>query len=58
MTPGMISGIWTLKKVVTGFAPRLAEARTRLWSKPTRVAVTVMMTKGVPSAACDSTTPQ
>ena len=35
------------------FSPeRLAEARVSEWSKPTRVAVTVITTKGVPSAVC------
>ena len=58
MTPGRISGICTAKKVRTGPAPRLAAARMRLWSKPTSVAVTVMMTKGMPRAAWASTTPQ
>ncbi len=51
ITPGSTSGTVTLKKVRTPSAPRLAEARVRLWSKPTSVAVTVMTTKGVPSAA-------
>jgi len=51
ITPGRISGICTLKNVRCGVAPRLAAARTRLWSKLTSVAVTVMMTKGVPSTA-------
>jgi hypothetical protein len=58
ITPGRISGIWILKKVVTGLAPSEAEARVRERSNPTRVAVTVMMTKGIPSAAWASTTPQ
>ena len=50
ITPGRISGMMILKKVVVGVAPRLFAARTRLWSKPVRVAVTVMTTKGVPRA--------
>ncbi len=57
ITPGRISGTITLKNVVVGDAPRLAEARIRLLSKPTSVAVTVMTTKGVPSAACARITP-
>lgn len=47
----MISGMVTLKKVVVGEAPRLSAARLSDWSKPTSVAVTVMMTKGMPKVA-------
>ena len=57
-TPGTISGICTLKKVRTGSAPRFAAARVSERSKPTSVAVTVMMTNGVPRAACASTMPR
>ncbi len=56
ITPGRISGICTRKKVVTGSAPMFAAARVSDRSKPTSVAVTVMMTKGMPSAAWASTT--
>ncbi|OIQ74814.1 hypothetical protein GALL_435250 [mine drainage metagenome] len=47
----------TLKNVVVGFAPRLAAARIKDRSKPTSVAVTVMMTKGIPSVAWARITP-
>ncbi|VDC18924.1 hypothetical protein XINFAN_00011 [Pseudogemmobacter humi] len=47
----------TRKKVVEGLAPRLAAARISDWSNPESVAVTVMITKGIPSAAWASTTP-
>ena len=50
--PGATSGRVTRKKVVTGSAPRLAEARIRLLSKPDSVAVMVMTTNGTPSAVC------
>ena len=56
-TPGVTSGSTTLKKARTGEAPRLAAARVKVWSNPVRVAVTVMTTKGIPSAVCASTTP-
>jgi len=49
--PGRISGMVMRKKLVEGEAPRLAAARVSEWSKPTSVAVTVMMTKGMPSVA-------
>jgi hypothetical protein len=55
ITPGIIKGICTLKKVRTGPAPIEAAARVRLRSKPTKVAVTVIITKGMPKAACAST---
>jgi ABC-type sugar transport system permease subunit len=58
ITPGRMSGTITLKKVRGGDEPRLAEARIRLLSKPTRVAVTVMTTNGVPSAAWARITPR
>ena len=57
ITPGMISGICTLKKVWIGPAPSEFAARTSDLSKPTSVAVTVMITKGVPSTACAMMTP-
>ena len=50
-TPGAISGSCTRRKVVSGPAPRLAAARVRLASKADSVAVTVITTNGVPSAA-------
>ena len=58
ITPGRISGTMTLKKVVVGEAPRLDEARIKLLSNPTKVAVTVMTTKGVPRAAWARMTPR
>ena len=51
ITPGNIKGIWTLKKVLMGPAPKLAAALVKLLSKPAKVAVTVMITKGVPNMA-------
>jgi TRAP transporter 4TM/12TM fusion protein len=51
ITPGRISGMVIWKKVVVGEAPSDAAARFSDWSKPTSVAVTVMMTKGMPSVA-------
>ena len=50
-TPGAMSGSWTRRNTRHGLAPRLAPARTRFSSKLAKVAVTVMTTKGVPSAA-------
>ena len=41
----------TRRKVVNGVAPRLAAAWVSERSKPARVAVTVMMTKGIPNMA-------
>jgi hypothetical protein len=58
ITPGRISGMVTRKKVVRGLAPSDAAARFSDWSKPTRVAVTVMMTKGIPSVAWARITPR
>ena len=49
MTPGRMSGTITTKKVRVGLDPKLAAARVSEWSKPTNVAVTVMMTKGCPT---------
>ena len=57
ITPGSIRGICILKNVLIGPAPKLAEARVRLLSNPVSVAVTVMMTKGIPRAAWARTTP-
>ena len=48
ITPGVINGSITLKKVFVGVLPRLEAALVRLWSNPTKVAVTVITTKGVP----------
>ena len=58
MTPGRISGTMTTKNVRVGLEPRLAAARVSEWSKPTSVAVTVMMTKGMPKAAWAMMTPK
>ena len=57
ITPGAITGSVTRKKVCTGPAPRLSEARTRLWLKPCSVASTVVTTNGAPSAACTMISP-
>src|SRR5690625_6685722 len=57
ITPGRISGKVTRKKVCRGVAPRLAAALARLSSKPMRVAVTVMTTKGTPKAVWARMTP-
>ena len=57
ITPGKIKGIWILKKVRTGPAPIFAAARVKDLSKPTSVAVTVMITNGTPRTACAKTTP-
>ena len=51
ITPGVINGTMTLKKVVLGGAPKLCDARIKLLSNPVKVAVTVITTNGVPSAA-------
>ena len=51
ITPGKINGRITLKNVVRGLAPNEAAARISDWSNPVKVAVTVMMTKGMPSVA-------
>ena len=42
----------TLKKVRIVSAPKLCEALIKLVSKPVKVAVTVITTKGVPRAVC------
>ena len=52
ITPGKIRGRVILKKVFTGVLPKLDAALVMLWSNPVKVAVTVITTKGVPSAAC------
>ena len=51
MTPGRINGKMTRRKVVNGGAPKLTAAWVSERSKPARVAVTVMMTKGIPNMA-------
>ena len=50
--PGRMSGKITLKTVLTGVLPRLDAALVMLWSKPVKVAVTVITTKGVPKIMC------
>ena len=57
ITPGKINGIITLKKGRIVSPPKLCEAPIKLLSKPVRVAVTVITTKGVPSAVCASIKP-
>ncbi len=56
--PGVISGMITLKNTVLGDAPRLAPARVSEWSNPDKVAVTVMITNGIPSVAWARMTPR
>ena len=58
ITPGKINGICTLKKVRTGPAPIFALARVNDLSNPESVAVTVMITNGVPKTACARIIPQ
>ncbi len=58
ITPGAITGSVTRKKVSTGPAPRLWLARTRFWLKLCSVAITVVTTKGAPSAACTMIRPK
>ena len=58
ITPGRISGIVTLKNTRRGLAPSEAAARFSDWSNPISVAVTVMMTKGMPSVAWARITPR
>ena len=53
ITPGVINGSITLKKVLVGVLPRLEAALVRLWSNPIKVAVTVITTNGVPRIICD-----
>src|ERR1700754_1141365 len=56
-TPGRISGKVTERKVVQADAPRLAEARSRVRSKPVRAAVTFTVTNGNASTVCATTKP-
>ena len=58
ITPGRIKGIMTLKKVRIVSAPKLCEALIKLVSKPVKVAVTVITTKGVPRAVCARINPK
>ena len=53
-----INGIITLKNVRIVSAPKLCEARIKFVSKPVKVAVTVMTTKGVPRAVCARINPK
>ena len=53
----LLRGVNDDHEVLERLCWRLAEARVSDRSKPTSVAVTVMMTKGVPSAACARITP-
>ena len=46
--PGVISGKVILKNVLVGVLPKLEAALVMVSSKPLRVAVTVITTKGVP----------
>ena len=55
--PGIISGMITLLKVIQPWAPRLCEALIRLVSKPLSVAVTVIITKGIPRVTWAKITP-
>ena len=57
MTPGNIKGKVIFIKVFTGSLPRLDAALVTLWSKPVRVAVTVITTKGVPKIIWANTIP-
>ena len=49
ITPGVINGNVIFIKVLYGVLPKLAAALVTLWSKPDKVAVTVITTKGVPN---------
>ena len=49
ITPGNISGKVIFIKVFNGVLPKLAAALVTLWSKPDKVAVTVITTNGVPN---------
>ena len=51
MTPGLIMGNWTLKKLYAGPAPRLVAASRSSRLKPAMDAVTVITTKGAPRTA-------
>ena len=57
ITPGRMRGIITLKNVLIWSPPKLCDARIRFVSNPVKVAVTVMTTKGVPSAVWASISP-
>ena len=57
ITPGSIKGSVTFIKVLTGLLPKLAAALVTLWSKPERVAVTVITTNGVPNIMWAKTIP-
>ena len=57
ITPGKISGRVIFINVLTGLLPKLAAALVTLWSKPDKVAVTVITTKGVPKIICARTIP-
>ena len=57
ITPGKIKGKVIFIKVFTGSLPKLAAARVTLWSKPDKVAVTVITTKGVPNIIWANTIP-
>ena len=56
-TPGLMMGSCTLKKARTGPAPKLAAASSSSRLKPAMAAVTVMTTKGAPSAAWERMMP-
>ena len=58
ITPGNIKGNVIFINVFTGSLPRLDAALVTLWSKPERVAVTVITTNGVPSIICDKIIPR
>ena len=57
ITPGIISGNVIFINVFTGLLPKLAAALVTLWSKPDKVAVTVITTNGVPKIIWDRTIP-
>ena len=57
ITPGIIKGSVIFINVFTGLLPKLAAARVTLWSKPDKVAVTVITTNGVPKIICDKLIP-
>ena len=57
ITPGKISGKVIFINVLTGSLPRLAAALVTLWSKPDKVAVTVITTNGVPKTIWAKTIP-
>ena len=57
ITPGIIKGSVIFMNVFTGLLPKLAAALVTLWSKPDKVAVTVITTNGVPKIICDKIIP-